>query len=398
MQSDRLTKIVSSLRLFLAMYLKYLFSYYMVGRFLFGMALLISFQMAGLLQAVPTLMYTLIIYCLIVLFRLIISSERINYFDFLFDIVFITAIIYTSFRIYSYLTLLYLFPIFFSSILISTKKIVVFPIIAAILYGMVHYIYGDITAKESLLNILLHYLSFFLIAFAGDNVKIRIENQERYIKQLEEEKIKMQGYERLYRVSADLAHELRNPLASISAAVQFLKEGKNNPEFVDMLQTETKKLTTLVNDFLIFSRPSDAPKEEVDLSETLNALIAYQNTDKKIVLNIVDNAKVTANRTFMEVALNNIIKNAIEVAKNIVTVSLRKDKKKVAIEIEDDGPGIPDYFKDKVFEPFFTTKANGTGLGLAISYRIITSFGGNIIFEKSAHGGAKFTVMFPVAS
>jgi signal transduction histidine kinase len=184
----------------------------------------------------------------------------------------------------------------------------------------------------------------------------------------------------------------------MSAAVQFLKEGKNDPEFVDMLQTETKKLTTLVNDFLIFSRPSDAPREEVDLSETLNALIAYQNTDKKIVLNVVDDVKVNANRTFMEVALNNIIKNAIEVAKDIVAVSLRTDKKKLAIEIEDDGPGIPDYFKDKIFEPFFTTKANGTGLGLAISYRIITSFGGNIIFEKSAYGGAKFTVLFPVTS
>jgi signal transduction histidine kinase len=370
----------------------------MIGRFLFGLALLISFQMAGFFYTAPALMSTLVIYCLIALFRLIVSSEKINYFDFLFDIVFVTAVIYTSFRIYSYLTLLYLFPIFFSSILISTKRIYVFPVIAAILYGMLSYIYGIITAKEGLLNILLHYLSFFLIAFAGDNVKVRIENQEKYIKQLEEERIKMQGYERLYRVSADLAHELRNPLASMSAAVQFLKEGKNDPEFVDMLQTETKKLTTLINDFLIFSRPSDAPREEVDLSETLNALIAYQNTDKKIVLNVVDDVKINANRTFLEVALNNIIKNAIEVAKDIVAVSLRTDKKKLAIEIEDDGPGIPDYFRDKIFEPFFTTKANGTGLGLAISYRIITSFGGNIIFEKSAYGGAKFSVLFPVTS
>ncbi len=108
-----------------------------------------------------------------------------------------------------------------------------------------------------------------------------MEKQEQHIRQLEEEKIKMKGYERLYRVSADLAHELRNPLASISAAVQFLNEGKNDREFIDMLGTETKRLTTLVNDFLLFSRPSDAPKEYVDLSETLQSLLNRPDSDKK---------------------------------------------------------------------------------------------------------------------
>jgi signal transduction histidine kinase len=67
----------------------------------------------------------------------------------------------------------------------------------------------------------------------------------------------------------------------------------------------------------------------------------------------------------------------------------------IAIEIEDDGTGIEDDIKDRIFEPFVTTKASGTGLGLAIAYRIITSFGGNITVDKSALGGAKFTMLFP---
>ena len=191
--------------------------------------------------------------------------------------------------------------------------------------------------------------------------------------------------------------------------MQFLNEGRNDREFIDMLGTETKRLTTLVNDFLLFSRPSDAPKEDVDLSETLKSLVnrpdSDKNSDKKITLNVINNADVVANRTFMEVALNNIIKNAIEAAKSEVKISLKKVRgsefgvqslEKILIEIEDDGTGIDDDIKDRIFEPFVTTKASGTGLGLAIAYRIITSFGGNIFVDCSTLGGAKFTVVFPI--
>jgi signal transduction histidine kinase len=380
------------------MYLSSYFNYYRVGRFIFALALLISFQIAGLPYAIPRLMFILAVYSFIALLRLVVFTKKIHYFDFLLDIVFISAMVYISFGVYSYLTLLYLFPIFFSSVIIKTKKIFLFPVISAVLYGASYYISGVITEKESILNISLHFLSFSLIALAGDNLKERMEKQEQHIKNLEEEKIKMKGYERLYRVSADLAHELRNPLASISAAVQFLNEGRNDREFIDMLSTETKRLTTLVNDFLLFSRPSDAPKEDVDLSETLRSLVNRpdsENSDKKITLNVINNAEVVANRTFMEVALNNIIKNAIEAAKSEVRVSLMQNQKEIKIGIEDNGTGISEGMKDKIFEPFVTTKTNGTGLGLAIAYRIITGFGGNIIIDRSSLGGAKFTIVFP---
>lgn len=383
------------------MYLSSFFDYYRIGRFIFALALLISFQAAGLPYAKPMLIFILGIYSFISMIRLFIPSKNIYYFDFLLDIVFVSAMVYISFDIYSYLTLLYLFPIFFSSVLIKTKKTFFFPLISAVLYVAIYYISGVITEKESILNISLHLFAFSLIALAGDNLKERMDKQEQRIRNLEEEKIKMKGYEMLYRVSADLAHELRNPLASISAAAQFLHEGRYDKEFIDMLNTETRRLTNLVNDFLLFSRPADAPKEDVDLSETLRALIIRQNSDKKIMLDIKDSAVIKANRTFLEVAINNIIKNAIEAAKSKVRLSLKtitqntEDRRQTfAIEIEDDGSGIDEDMKDRIFEPFMTTKADGTGLGLAIAYRIITGFGGNIFVDKSSLGGARFTIEF----
>jgi signal transduction histidine kinase len=211
----------------------------------------------------------------------------------------------------------------------------------------------------------------------------------------------MQGYERLYRVSADLAHELRNPLASISAAVQFLKEGKKSSDFIEMLVSETTRLNNLVNDFLMFSRPSDAPVEVVDLSEMMKIIVARHKNGKAISENIEDGILIDANRTFIDVALTNIVKNAMEAARSAVFISLGDassdsvagGKKEVVLNVEDDGYGIDEAIKERIFEPFFTTKHNGTGLGLAIAYRVITGFGGYIIAGKSSHGGAKFTIV-----
>ncbi len=398
------------------MYLSSFFNYYRVGRFVFAITLLISFQIAGLPYAIPRLMFILAVYSFVALLRPFIPPKKINYFDFILDIVFISAMVYISFGVYSYLTLLYLFPIFFSSVLIKTKRIVLFPVVSALLYGATYYVSGIIAEKESILNISLHFLSFSLIALAGDNLKVKMEGQERHIKRLEEERIRMKGYERLYRVSADLAHELRNPLASISAAVQFLKEGRNDREFIDMLEADTKRLATLVNDFLLFARPSDAPREDVELSEMLRVLVKHQSTDKKISLHAEEDAVVTANRTFLEVAVNNIIKNAAEAARSGIKITLKSNppipplikggegglftkgrNRGITIEIDDDGEGIDEDLKDKIFEPFVTTKADGTGLGLAIAYRIITGFGGNIMVDKSLLGGARFTIVFPRA-
>src|SRR5208337_4120324 len=120
------------------MYASSFFNYYLIGRFIFALALLIVFPIAVLPYAFASLRNILVIYIFIVLLRLVVATEKINYFDFLLDIVFISAMVYISFGIYSYLTFIYLFPIFFSAILIKTKKTFLFPLISAILYGTVY--------------------------------------------------------------------------------------------------------------------------------------------------------------------------------------------------------------------------------------------------------------------
>ncbi len=378
------------------MYDRHLFNYYRIGRFLFAAALVIAFLIAGFPGDKRTLLSLLLPYALVSLARLFYPSAKPGVLDFILDIAFVTAIVHLNADRQTYLTLLYLFPIFFSTVLIDTRTSFLFPLISLMLYGMLQFLGASTPFADRFLNVSLHLLSFTLIAIAGVNLKKEMENRGRYIQELEDEKIRMQGYERLYRVSADLAHELRNPLASISAAAQFLKEGKTDREFIEMIQNETARLTHLVNDFLLFSRPADARKEAIDVCRILRELPSRILTEKNIALGRCDAVVIQANRTFLEVALLNIVKNAAEAAQSTVSMSLAGQGRELALIVEDDGPGIDEGLRDRIFEPFFTTKESGTGLGLAISYRIITSLGGAITIEESPLGGAKFVIRIPI--
>jgi signal transduction histidine kinase len=377
------------------MYSEKLFNHYRVGRFVFVVALLVSFQIAGFPFANRALMSVLAIYGVVSFVRFIVHSTRISPLDFLLDVMFISAMVYLGRGASPFLTPLYLFPIFFASVLLRTRATYLLPVLCMGLYGAAYWGAGSVIRSEHIASFALYLLSFGLVSFVGQNLKERMEEQDEYIKSLEAEKIKMQGFERLYRVSADLAHELRNPLASISGAVQFLREGRRDADLIDLLSEETGRLTNLVNDFLFFARPSDAPREEVDVSDMLKTLVVHQKSDRHLTAEIPEGITVVANRSLAEVAMTNIIKNATEAARSRISIALKKMKREIIIEVEDDGSGVPKEAEDKIFEPFFTTKAHGTGLGLAIAYRIITSFGGNIVLGRSPLGGAKFTIVLP---
>lgn len=387
------------------MYITLLFNYYMVGRLLFGLALLLPLQMGGLLAAIPQLLWVVIIYVFIVFIRLVTSAQKINYFDFLFDIVFVTAIVYLTFWLSSFLTLIYLFPIFFSSLVIGTRRSFLFPAVAIVLYAMVFFLHGGRTEHDVFLDPALHGFAFFVITLAGHGLKERIERQEAYIRRLEDERARMQGYERLFRVSADLAHELRNPLASISASIQFLREGSCDRELVEMLYGETERLSRLVEDFLLYSRPSEASTELLSVRMVITSL-SLPLSDKLYTVEVTEDALVRANRTFLEVVFMNVIKNALEAARSRVGVTITERMlpgaagdtgRRVLIEVEDDGSGIPPSDRDRIFEPFVTTKPKGTGLGLSIAYRVVTGCGGLIMFDDSERlGGARCSIILPV--
>ncbi len=378
------------------MNLFFFYNYYKVGRFIFALSLFVSLHMVELLAKIPSLFFIILIYAFITSIRLIIKGEHLFYTDFILDIILISCVLYFNISTYTFITLIYLLPIFFASVLVRGKISFFFPLFACLMYASIFYLNQHFFVKEALWDILLHGFSFIAISIAGNAMRDKLESQQEYIKKLEEEKIMLESHRRLYRVSADLAHEFKNPLASISSAVQLLKEGLNEPELINMLSDETKRLTNLANDFLFYSHPFDAPKEKVDMVDVIKVIATHNDKAKKFVLDLESNAIFYGNRTYIEVALDNIINNAIQAARSCVIITLKNQKKDIIIDIEDDGSGIDEKNIDRVFEPFFTTKKTGTGLGLAMSNRIIDGFGGKIKYSKSLIGGARFTVRLPL--
>ncbi|WP_457568051.1 sensor histidine kinase [Desulfurobacterium sp.] len=327
--------------------------------------------------------------------------KKENPYDFLLDIIFISALIKSNILYWDYIAILYLFPIFFSSFFLESGFTILFPIISLATYGITLYTTGMYTFQDLTVKLFLNGVAFFAIHIAGKTFARKLKNQATYIARLEEEKRKNEVFKRLYRISADLAHEIKNPLASIKAAVDLMSESDTcNKRLLELLKRETDRLSVVVNDFLMLSRPLDSHKTDINVKEMIKQIVESVRCmypQKKVKLVIPDeNIVITVPYKSFYSAVSNIIKNAFEWSKTIVVISVSCQKKILKLCVEDNGPGIDEETGEKVFEPFFTKKKDGTGLGLAIAKRVAIEMGGRLIVSSSIYGGAKFCLEIPI--
>lgn len=218
----------------------------------------------------------------------------------------------------------------------------------------------------------------------------------------------------LGEVTAIFAHEVKNPINSISTGLQLIGM-KMSPDapyagLVERLQNDCSRLTHLVKSTLTFSKPVEYQIQPVDLANLIPAILDKWDPRMK-KLNITYNFSapperplVKADPRAIEQVFVNLISNAIEAMDEhggslnikLVPASPQIIPAQCEIIIADSGPGIPDDVVDHIFEPFLTTKSSGTGLGLAITKRIVTAHEGNIYVE-SVPGGSMFHVLLPRA-
>ena len=203
------------------------------------------------------------------------------------------------------------------------------------------------------------------------------------------------------RLASGLAHEIRNPLASISGSVQLLLEDEKvrdeDRHLMEIVIKEADRLSALLSDFLNFARPAPLQLESVDLVAMLDEMIALLSASGQFNNVTVDKAyhgpvTMTADPQKMYQVLWNLLINAGEAVQPAGEIRVEIIEEKGEIIIEDSGPGIAEEDRDKLFEPFFTTKGKGTGLGLANVYANIEAHGGHIFAEQSKLGGARFTI------
>jgi signal transduction histidine kinase len=379
--------------------IEHAFSNYKILRFIFSFTLLFAFSIFTGLESLTSnsqILAAVILFIYTVISFVTIFIEKITIFDILLDISFISAFIFTDFDKLKYFSIIYLFPLFFSGFNFRPQYAYFITLITFFEYLLLFLFYREYY-QTGFLNLILNSVAFILITTAGVKLKQQIEKQQRYIKKLEEEKRISEVYKRLYRISAELAHEIRNPLASIKAASDLLSEGNPNPKLLKMIKEESERLNKLLSDFLLLSRPKESERVWVDVKDILTRVKEiYSKEGKEIILDINDKPKIFISEKSFESAVSNVIKNAVEWSKTKVVVNVYVVNNKLFIEVEDDGTGITEENKDKIFEPFFTTSSSGTGLGLAITKRVVMENGGNIFVEDSPLGGAKFVLTFPV--
>jgi signal transduction histidine kinase len=216
-------------------------------------------------------------------------------------------------------------------------------------------------------------------------------------------------------LAAGVAHEIRNPLTAIKAAlfIQQKRFAAGSPEYADseVVQREISRLEKIVNDFLRFARPADPTLTVMASDELLREVQQFfaAQADKagiRLALETVE-APVRADASQMKQVLINLVQNAVESTERGGTVTLRNrrerkplagaDRPVVILEVADTGKGIPPEVAKRLFDPFFTTKDTGTGLGLSIAARIVEKHHGALQYQTLTNRGTTFGVVLPEA-
>jgi len=207
-------------------------------------------------------------------------------------------------------------------------------------------------------------------------------------------------------LSANIAHEIRNPLASLKSSMEMLREGSLNEEqksrLMDIALSEMDRLNHTITDFLKFSKPSPINLAEFDLADALvKVLDLLKNRDRSLPIEFVRDFTgpfhVNADQDKLRDVFWNLGTNALEAMPEggTLKVTAYQSKENVIIVFADTGLGVTDAARDNVFFPFYTTKANGTGLGLSTAYRVLEDHGGSISIDNRPGGGAAVTIILP---
>jgi two-component system sensor histidine kinase PilS (NtrC family) len=232
-------------------------------------------------------------------------------------------------------------------------------------------------------------------------------------KKIEEDMKRVEGLALVGELAAGIAHEIRNPMASISGSIQMLKEGLKmddiNTRLMDITLREINRLNHLVNDFLLFARPKPLDIRGFDLNQLIiESIEMFENranwTEKHTVkTEFCQPINLRSDPAQLKQVLWNLFLNARDAMPEggalCVSTSLveRKDhvgpEKLVKIIVRDTGEGFTEMALHHLFTPFFTTKENGSGLGLATVKRIVDRLKGQIYGQNKQDGGAEIAIL-----
>jgi signal transduction histidine kinase len=283
-----------------------------------------------------------------------------------------------------------------------------------------HWFSAPLDAQDQIVELSTFGAAGIIAGFLADRERTQRKQVEATKAELEHVHLELQqNIDRLKKterltaagqLSASLAHEIRNPLASISGAAGILSRGQASPESrgecLEILMKESQRLNKLLTNFLDFARPrlprlqATDPAAIVQSVTVLAQHAAYTHNVSLELQTQQPSREIECDPEQIKQLLLNLILNAIQATPANGAVLIRSffQPDRLCIEVCDQGPGIASEAKERIFEPFFTTKENGTGLGLAIAANIATQHQGTLSCRTRQPIGTIFRVELPCST
>jgi len=346
---------------------------------------------------------------------------RFGYIQIFFDSLLITCIVFVTGSFSSIFSFLYIVVIIYASIVLSRRGGMFIAFCCSIQYGVlialefqgviypvgveVDFIFRNYNWNYVLYKLFITIVACFGVAFLSGFLAEQERRAKKELWAMEDQVKRVEKLAAIGEMASGLAHEIKNPLASLSGSIQFLREDipydPDRDRLMDIILREADRLTALVNDFLMFAKPQPGQIKIVELDVALEEIIkvftSNSRRNKRIAVN-----KQLAEAIFVEIdpehlrqVVWNLLLNADEAIENegrIDVIMYPVDKTYVCITISDDGCGMNAEIMNSIFDPFFTAKPKGTGLGLSIVQRIITSYNGMIDVQSEPEKGTTFIV------
>jgi signal transduction histidine kinase len=283
-----------------------------------------------------------------------------------------------------------------------------------------HWFVEPLDAQDQVVEITTFGLAAIIAGLLADRERLqrkRVETTkvelEHVYTELQQNIDQLKKTERLTaagQLSASLAHEIRNPLASISGAAGILARGQVSTEAraecLEILTKESQRLNKLLTNFLDFARPRLPrlqPVEPLEMVRSVAAIAQHTATRHGVLLQVQSEGRpreVACDVEQIKQLLLNLILNAIQATEGKGTVMVRTlfAEDSLCVDVCDQGTGIGLEDRERIFDPFFTTKENGTGLGLAIAANIAAQHGGALTWRPNADQGSVFRMELPAVS
>ena len=343
------------------------------------------------------------------------------YVQVIIDTIVVTLIIFVTGGFSSIFSFLYLLVIIYSSMLLFRRGSMIMAALCSIQYGILVDLeyYGILTPfvvedsmsgltytwNYAIFKILITMVACFAVAFLSSLLSEQERRTKKDLVAMEEHVNRVEKMAAIGEMAAGLAHEIKNPLASLTGSIQMLRGdipySSDHDKLMQIVLREADRLSSLVNDFLLFARPPVGKSESIELEEALSETLELFERDStgldriSITKTFISNIWIEMDATHLRQILWNLLLNAAESINGSGRVDIKMIppmNRFIGIQVTDSGCGISKERINSIYDPFFTTKSSGTGLGLSIVHRILESYNGWIEVDSEIDKGTTFTL------